>query len=101
MNDRTVGSKGSRGEVQSEEVGEPSERPTFSTNIFDGREEAREMEDQEDQEDQIESRIDRIMHWVWLFSAIMLFFGGVAISYYIVNYSVLFFIDKHPCAYPC
>lgn len=60
------------------------ERPPFATNIFDGREETWEPEDQE--EDQTESRTDRIMHWFWFFGVIALFFGGVAISYYIIHH---------------
>jgi len=63
--------------------GKQSEHPTFPTNIFDGREEAVEPEDQEDQ---TESRSDRIMHWFWFFSVLALFFGGVAISYYIIHH---------------
>lgn len=57
-----------------------AERPTFSTNIFDEREES-EPELQQEQES-----FDA-HHWFWFSIVIAIFFIGVASSYYIIHYS--------------
>ena len=60
--------------------GEPPERPTFSTNIFDGRDEPEpEPELQQEQEP------SDAHHWFWLSIVIAIFFFGVAASYYIIH----------------
>lgn len=57
--------------------------PSFATNIFDGCEAGNELEDP-----QTESNTDHILQWFWFFSVIALFFGGVAISYYIIHHPI-------------
>ena len=65
--------------VGSEDVVEPPERPTFSTNIFDGREPEREPEP----EPEPELLEPQVAHpWFWF---CMIFCFGVASSYYIIN----------------
>jgi len=49
------------------------ERPNFSTNVFDDREEEHEAKSQE--------------NWFWLFIALAIFCLGVAASYFLINYS--------------
>jgi len=62
--------------VGSEDVVEPPERPTFSTNIFDGRE----------PEPEPEPELLPVAHpWFWFCTVIAIFCFGVASSYYIIH----------------
>ena len=63
--------------ISAEDVVEPSERPTFSTNIFDGRE--------PDPEPEPELLEPQVAHWFWFCTVIAIFCFGVASSYYIIN----------------
>ncbi len=61
-----------RGQINEETT---IERPAFSTNIFNDRCECEEEEAQPQNQNQM----------FWLCVVIVLFFGGVAISYYIIH----------------
>ena len=59
-------------------VAEQPERPTYSTNIFDEREEP---EPERQEQEPFDGH-----NWFWLSIVIAIFFIGVASSYYIIHY---------------
>lgn len=61
-------------------VAESPERPTFSTNIFDEREE-HELEPKRQEQEPFDAH-----HWFWLSIVMAIFLIGVASSYYMIHY---------------
>jgi len=62
---------------------EPPERPTFSTNIFDGREPEPEPEPEPELQQEQEPQVAH--PWFWFCTVIAIFCFGVASSYYIIH----------------
>ena len=65
------------------------EHPPFATNIFDVYEPPQaqaELREFSKHEERHEHELESDSHWFRFFSVVALFFGGAAISYYIINH---------------